>query len=268
MLEAHTDRTYEQELKQLRVLIARMGGEVSDMLARSLLAIRTGDAALAGAVIAADRRINALEVQVDELCMRIIARRQPVASDLRFIATSLKLDTDIERVGDLCVDICERVIDLGRPVDGEAGAALRWLGERVMEMLETAVEAFLGADVRLAKRVLESDEAVEDGYQRLFEMLLEAMRAARVPSEDGVRLQAVGRYLERIGAHATNLAEMTIFYAQGRDVRHRGRVGSRARGAALAPLARGASFAVSATGAASGAASAPAPGARSSVASA
>jgi phosphate transport system protein len=268
MQEAHTDRTYVEELKQLRGLIVRMGGEVSDMLARSLLALGAGDASLARAVIAADPRINTLEVEVDELCMRIIARRQPVASDLRFIATSLKLDTDLERVGDLCVDMCQRVLDLGRPVDGAAGAALRTMGDRVREMVETAVQAFLGADVGLAKRVLESDGAVEDAYRRLFEGLLERMRAASLPSEDGVRLQAAGRYLERIGAHATNVAEMAIFYARGRDVRHPGRVaGADARRASIAPLARGARFAVAATGTSSGAASAPTRGARPSVVS-
>jgi phosphate transport system protein len=224
MSETHTDRSYEQELAQIRALIKRMGAEVTDMLSRSLRALKNGDAAMARAVIASDRRVNRLEVDVDELCMRVIARRQPVASDLRFIATTLKLDTDLERVGDLCVDICERILELGAPVNAEAGARLETMGEKAGAMVDTALAAFLAGDVALAERVLESDAAVDEGYRQLFEMLLAGMRAGSRRSQDGVRLQAIGRYLERIGDHATNVAEMAIFYAQGRDVRHPGRV--------------------------------------------
>jgi phosphate transport system protein len=238
MPEKHTDRSYEQELAQIRSLVKRMGAEVTDMLSRSLRALRAGDASLARAVIGSDRRVNRLEVDVDELCMRVIARRQPVASDLRFIATTLKLDTDLERVGDLCVDICERILELGAPVSTEAGVRLDKMGEEVGAMVETALEAFLTGDVTLAERVLESDAAVDDAYRQLFEILLAGMRAGSRPSQDGVRLQAIGRYLERIGDHATNLAEMAIFYAQGRDVRHSGRVAERAPVAWIAGGAR------------------------------
>jgi len=220
MAETHTDRSFEQELKSVHSLVCIMGEAVSAMLTRTLRALETGDTVLAHQVISADRDVNRMEVELDELCMKVIARRQPVASDLRFLAMTLKLDTDLERMGDLCVDACERILELSMPVNPDAGALLQEMGARVQDRVETALRAFLGADVTLAERVIESDAAVNDGYHRLFGTLLAGMRAGARPSPMSVRLLAIGRCFERIADHAANIAEMAIFYAQGRDVRH------------------------------------------------
>ena len=113
----HTDRSYDAERGQIRLQVIQMGEQVRRMLARSLDALFAGDAEEARRIIAADRIVNRLEVDTDDLCLRVLARRQPVASDLRFIATALKINTDLERVGDLCANICEQIIALTGSVD-------------------------------------------------------------------------------------------------------------------------------------------------------
>ena len=227
---SHTDRGYDDELDEIRAQVGAMGEEVCAMLARSLDALVTGDLEAARAVIGADRRVNRLEVDIDELCLRVIARRQPVASDLRLIATTLKLDTDLERIGDLCVNVCERLLELRAATPPDLAARLRATGERARERIETALRAFLSGDVTLAERVLESDAAVDRSDADIFEQLRAGTRSAKACAG----LQAVARYIQRMGDHATNLAEMAIFVAQGRDVRHPGRIASSRSNGSLA----------------------------------
>ncbi|HET6197297.1 MAG TPA: phosphate signaling complex protein PhoU, partial [Acetobacteraceae bacterium] len=165
MSHEHTDRSYERELQQIRDHVTAMGTEVCNMLDGALRALGAGDRESARRIIAEDRIVNRLEVETDELCLTILARRQPVASDLRFIATALKLDTDLERIGDLCVNLCERSLQLQGTIDGGSTARLTEMGARVRAMIETALRAFVGRDVPLAESVFAVDAIVDRAYQ-------------------------------------------------------------------------------------------------------
>jgi phosphate transport system protein len=220
----HTDRVYDLELGEIRSRVEGMGDQVRRMIARSMDALIAGDAEEARRIIAADRIINRLEVDTDELCLRVLARRQPVASDLRLIATALKINTDLERVGDLCAAICERVIELTHPVDPAISDHLTAMAARVRIMIDDALRAFATCDVKLAQRVIDADMAVDQAYLEVFGALFEGMRRSPASVPDRIRVQGVAKILERMGDHATNVAEMVIFMVRGQDVRHRGRL--------------------------------------------
>jgi phosphate transport system protein len=223
----HTDRSYERELQQIRDHVTAMGTEVCNMLDGALRALGAGDRESARRIIAEDRIVNRLEVETDELCLTILARRQPVASDLRFIATALKLDTDLERIGDLCVNLCERSLQLQGTIDGGSTARLTEMGARVRAMIETALRAFVGRDVPLAESVFAVDAIVDRAYQDESRVVTKEMKRDAAAIQDGLRVRSMAKYLERMGDHATNLAEMVIFMVEGRDVRHPGRLDDR-----------------------------------------
>jgi phosphate transport system protein len=227
MTHAHTDLSYDQELQELEKRVTAMGAEVCNMLDRALRALRAGDPRAAREVVVADNAVNRLEVEIDEMCLAILARRQPVASDLRFIATALKVDTDLERIGDLCVNLCERLLQLSGAPDGDTGAELVDMGVQVRMMIETALRAFVSRDVMLAETVLDADDVVDKAYADTGEELAAEMGHEVAAVHDGLRLRSMAKYLERMGDHATNIAEMVIFMVEGRDVRHPGRLGDR-----------------------------------------
>jgi len=220
----HTDRSYDVELGEIRSRVIQMGEQVRRMIARSLDALIAGDAEEARRIIAADRIVNRLEIDTDALCLRTLARRQPVASDLRFIATALKISTDLERVGDLCAAMCERVIELTGPVDQQSSDHLTAMAAGVRIMIDDALRAFCSGDVKVAQRVIGADRVIDQAYLDVFGALFEAMRREPASLLNGIRLHGVAKVLERMGDHATNIAEMVIFMVRGQDVRHRGRL--------------------------------------------
>lgn len=216
----HTDREYEDELGQIREHVARMGQQVQAMLADSVRAFESRDAQLAQRIIASDRDVDRLEVETDELCMRVLARRQPMGSDLRLVTTAMKLVTDVERIGDLCVNIAERATELAQEPATESFEDISAMAQAVGEMVHQAMDAFAGADPAVAHSVIEADRAVDARYAQAFRQLLNRMMENRHNVSWATRVQAVAKYLERIGDHATNLAEMVVFMVQGRDIRH------------------------------------------------
>lgn len=227
MTHPHTDRSYEQELRQIRDHVTAMGTEVCTMLTGALRALASGDLESVRGIIVADKIVNRYEVEIDEMCLTILARRQPVASDLRFIATALKLDTDLERIGDLCVNLSERILQLQHALDAESAARFRDMGARVRSMIEAALRAFAAGDAALAESVLHADEVIDKAYAEAAEALAGRMGRDAGAVHDGLRLRAMAKYIERMGDHATNLAEMVIFMVEGRDVRHPGRLEDR-----------------------------------------
>ncbi len=222
----HTDREYEQELESLREHVLLMGARVEELLGGAMKAFEERDPELASRVAASDERVDQLEVEIDEMALRILARRQPVASDLRFITTTLKLVTDLERVADLGVNICERVVECGQggnPLPMRA-SLLRMAGA-ALAMFHDALDSFVAGDVTRARQVVARDREVDSYYAQIFPEFVSYL--VREPSlvEYATRMQAIGKYLERIADHATNLAEMVEFMVRGQDVRH----GARAR---------------------------------------
>jgi phosphate transport system protein len=216
----HTIRAYEQELRNLREKLLLMGSLVEEMIAKGVAALSARDTALAQATVRLDRRINRLECEVDELAMRILATRQPVASDLRFITTALKIVTDLERIGDLCVNICERVIELNeepplRPV-GDLGG----LADEATSVVHDALDALVARDVEKATKLLDRDAAIDEHYGRIFRDVLDLMAHEPAAVYRATRVQSIAKYLERIADHAMNIAETVVFLVKGTDIRH------------------------------------------------
>jgi phosphate transport system protein len=220
----HTDKEFEAELRRLREQILLMGAKVELMIASSIRALLERDSDLAHRMIEQDHEVNRLEVETDELCLRILARRQPVASDLRFITIALKLVTDLERIGDLGVNICERVLELNEEPPLKPYMDLTQMAEAARGMVREALDAFVASDVERAQQVLERDQVVDDYYAQIFRELLTYMMEDAKNIYRATRIQSIAKYLERIGDHATNLAEMVVFMVKGKDIRHLGKL--------------------------------------------
>jgi phosphate transport system protein len=220
LMKKHTDREYEGELATLRERVLLMGAKVEESIKSSVRALVERDSVLAQRMIDFDHQINRLEVESDELCLRILAKRQPVASDLRFITMALKLVTDLERIGDIGVNICERVLELNEEPPLRTDGSLQLMAEAAESMVHDALDAFVQGDVDRAQQVIARDKLVNDMYTQLNRALLTYMMEDPRNIYRATRLQSIGKYLERIGDHATNLAEMVVFMVKGKDIRH------------------------------------------------
>lgn len=219
--KAHTDREYEAELRELKDKLLRMAGLVEEMIANATRAMAEADLELARATIQADGRVNALEIETDELCLLILAKRQPLASDLRMITLAMKMVTDLERIGDLAVNICERVLALGTPPPPAVAQRLERMSAVGQSMVRDSIDGFVAGDVVKARTVFSRDQQVDDGYRELTLELQEEMTRERKFVDQGIHLQAIAKFLERIADHGTNLAELVIFQVEGKDVRHK-----------------------------------------------
>jgi phosphate transport system protein len=216
----HTSKTYEHELRTLREKLLLMGSLGEEMIAKGMTALGKRDAELARATILVDRRIDRLECEADELAMRILATRQPVASDLRFLTAALKIVTDLERIGDLAVSICERVVELCDEPALPARIDLAGLADEAGSALHEALDALVAHDARHATELLRRDDAIDEHYGRIFGEVLRMMGDDPATIFRATRLQSVAKYLERIADHAMNVSETVIFVVQGRDIRH------------------------------------------------
>jgi len=216
----HTDREYEHELLQLREMLLVMGSHVEDIIGNSIEALLERDGKLAERTIAADKVVDRMEVELDGLCLQILARRQPVASDLRFITLVLKVVTDLERIADLGVNICERVVELNTEPQLKPYVDIPHMGREAQSMLREALDAFVAKDAERARKVIDRDQVVDALYAQVFRELLTFMMESAHNVYRATRLQSVAKYIERMSDHTTNLAEMVIFMVDGQDVRH------------------------------------------------
>lgn len=222
MNRRHTSREYEDELQQLREHVLLMGAKVEQLIKNAIEALLTRNTELAKKMILADREVNRLELAIDELCLHILARRQPVASDLRLITITMKLVTDLERIGDLGVNISERVVELNEEPPLKPYVDLPKMAEIAMGMVHDALDAFVASDDSQAEDIIARDETVDAYYHQIFRELLTYMMEDAKNIARATRLQSIAKYIERIGDHATNLAEMVIFAVKGKDPRHKG----------------------------------------------
>ncbi len=224
MPRLHTDRLYEEELRRIREMLLMMGAKVEEMLSQAMRALIDRDTELAERTLGIDRRINRLEMEVDDLCLRVLARRQPVASDLRFVTMALKVVTDLERMGDLGVNICERVIELNQEPPLKPYAEIVHMADAALEMLREALDAFVAADADRAQAIIERDSKVDEYYGAIFRELLTSMMEDPKNIFRATRVQSIAKYIERVADHATNLAEMVVFMVRGKDIRHVGKL--------------------------------------------
>jgi phosphate transport system protein len=216
----HTDQEFEQELRHLREQLLLMGSHVEGIISASLRALVERDSDLAQRTIEADRVVDRLEIEIDGLCLQILARRQPVASDLRFVTMVLKAVTDLERMGDLGVNISERVVELNNEPPLKPYVDLPRMADATQLMLREALDAFVAKDADRAGRVIARDQIIDDLYGQIFRELLTYMMEEAKNVYRATRLQSIAKYLERIADHATNLAELVVFMVKGSDIRH------------------------------------------------
>ncbi len=218
----HTDKMFEAELKDLREKLLTLGGLVEQAIVLSVRSLSERDSEMAEGVREADKRVNRLEVEIDELCLRLLALRQPAASDLRFITLALKVVTDLERIGDLAVNVAERALQLNQEPPLKPYVDVPQMAEIAQRMLKDALDAFVAGDASMARAVLRKDEEVDQLYHGIFRELLGFMVEDPQTTPRAMAVLFVAKHLERIADHATNVAEMVIFYVEGRDVRHPG----------------------------------------------
>ena len=216
----HTDRQYEEELSGLRQRILEMGGLVEKQIANAVRALVGRDVTLAEETMRKDQMVNRLDVEIDELCIRLLALRQPAARDLRFITTALKITTDLERIGDRAVSVSERAIELATESPLKPYIDIPRMAEIALAMLRRSLDAFVREDTDLALEVCRSDDEVDKLNGQIFRELLSFMIEDPQTITRAMRILFVSKYLERIADHATNIAEMVIYMVKGKSIRH------------------------------------------------
>ncbi len=214
-------RHFDEELEGLHKEILKIGAFVQEAIYKSIESLKNRDKAQAKEVIASDDRIDQLELAIDEHCIDLIARHQPMASDLRFITTGMKINAELERIADLAVDICQRVLEL---VDKPLLKPLidtPKLAEIAQDMVRNAIDAFIKKDVGLAKKVVGTD-AQADKLRNVIcdELIKDYMSKDSSTADRAVPLLLIVRHLERICDHATNIAEDVIYMVEAKVVKH------------------------------------------------
>ncbi len=220
----HSDPHYEAELKQLHVTLLEMGGLVERQIANAITALVNRDDAVARATIEKDHTVNRHDVDIDELSLRLLALHQPTARDLRLITTALKITTDLERIGDMAVNLCERVLELNEEPQLKPYIDIPRMADVAKTMLHESLEAFVHEDVDLALKVCRDDDIIDGLNGQLFRELLSFMMEDPRTVTRGLRLLFVAKYIERIADHATNISEMVVFMVKGKSIRHLDRV--------------------------------------------
>jgi phosphate transport system protein len=210
----------EKELSDLKERLLTMGSVVEAQVARSIKSLVDRDNAIASKVIEADHEVNRMEVEIDEECIRLLALRQPEAGDLRFITTAMKIVTDIERIGDLAVDVSERALELNEEPNLKPYIDIPRMAKAARNMLKEALDAFVNRNSELAWSVLDQDDFVDELNKQIFRELLSFMIEDPHSTSRAIRITYISKYLERIADHATNIAEMVVYLVEGRIIRH------------------------------------------------
>jgi phosphate transport system protein len=218
----HIDRGYETELDELLGAVLLMGATVEAQFSDSVRAFLDLDLRAAQRISAADAEADRLEREIDATCVQLLARRQPMGSDLRFVTTIFKVVTDLERIGDLATGICERTLDSQGVAHRRSVSDLEHLAALARDMLHDALDSLVAGDVIRAGRLVQRDREIDEHYARFASALGAAMGRQPESIESMMRLWVVAKAIERVADHATSIAEMVVFMVDGRDVRHAG----------------------------------------------
>ena len=213
-------RHFLKELGELQQKLLEMGGLVESSIRESVLTLVEHRAQHAATVWSNEARINRLEIEIDELAVRLLALQQPIAGDLRFITAAIKINTDLERMGDLAVNIAQRAVLLIENPVQKAFVEIPRMAMLSQQMVGKALDAFVRRDPDLAREVLLSDDEVDSLRSGIHRELIGFMKKDSTVIAEGVDLILISRHLERIADHATNIAEDTLFLVKGVDVRH------------------------------------------------
>ena len=209
-----------REIENLKERVLRLSIDIEDRLRKALQAVATVDVALAQAVIDGDVEIDKREVAIEEECLKLLALHQPVASDLRFVIATLKVNNDLERIGDLAVNIADRARLLANVPSPGICLPIDRMGTLSIGMLRKVFQAFMDHDARLAAEVVASDDGVDDMNREMIASVVGRMRAGDPSPEALLLLLGVSRELERVGDHASSIAEDLIYMFKGEIVRH------------------------------------------------
>ncbi len=221
MIEGHIYKLFDEELRELKEKILFEGSLVEKAVRNAIKALQTRDSELARRVIEDDDLINKKEVEIEEFCIKLLALRQPAAKDLRFITTAVKINYDLERMGDMAVNVCERVLDLNLEPQLKPYIDLPEVAEIAQTMVKESLEAFVREDVQLAWKVTNEDEKVDHRTEQIFRELLTYMSEDLKTISRATRLLFIAKYLERLADHAVSIAELVIFLVEGKIIRHR-----------------------------------------------
>jgi phosphate transport system protein len=211
---------FDEELIALKEKVLKLGLMVETAIRDSVKALVERDSELAREVIKRDHLVNALDVSIDEECVRLIALRQPMARDLRLITTAMKITTDLERMGDLAVNIAERALELNEEPQLKPFENIPKMAAITQSMVRDALDAFVAGCSRLPYEVIKKDDEVDDLNVRNFNELLSLMLQDPKIIPLAVKRTYIAKYLERIADHATNIAEMIIYMCKGKMIRH------------------------------------------------
>ncbi|NJC87711.1 MAG: phosphate signaling complex protein PhoU [Desulfuromonas sp.] len=220
MEREHIIRQYDLELNEIREKLLEMGGKVEVMIANAMKSLVERDSALAEETIAFDHHINHMEVEIDEKCLQVLARRQPTARDLRFLTLALKIVTDLERIGDQCRNIAKRVLELNTEPPLKPYIDLPRMSAAAATMVREALDAFVKGDAELALKVCKDDAFVDALNDQIQRELLVFMMTDPSSISRAIKVNYISKCLERVADHATNVAEMVIFMVKGKDIRH------------------------------------------------
>ena len=214
------ERYLDVELNNIKKKLLLMGGSVESQLQDVLQALTERNSDLAIRVVENDLLINVLDVEIDETCLSLLALHHPTAGDLRFITTTMKISTELERMSDLAENIAERAIELNEEPQLKPYIDIPRMAEWTSQMVKECLDAFVNRDTELARKVCRDDDFVDDLTEQLFRELISFMLEDSRTITRATRLTFIGKYYERIADHATNIAELVVYMVEGKIIRH------------------------------------------------
>jgi phosphate transport system protein len=215
-------RHFEREMEHLKRRLLEMGATVEDLVARSMQALMERDAALAQDAIELEREIDRQEIQIEEECLKLLALYQPVAGDLRFVTAVMKINNDLERMGDLGGHIAERAVVLSQHREIALPVDLRRMAAAAQRMVRQSLDALVNQDADLAQQVILADNEIDVFHQEMFPLVAAQMRRQPESIEVLFHVLSASRHLERIADYATNVAEDVVYLVRGEIIRHQG----------------------------------------------
>lgn len=217
----HTSREYERELQEIKEGLLYLGALTERAIAGGVTALLEKDSALAAKVICEDDQIDALDVELEERCIRLLALRQPAARDLRFITTAIKINGHLERIGDMAANIAEKVIILNDIPQIKPYIDLPRMAEIARDMIRESLDAMVREDIALANRVREEDAVIDQLNEQIFRELLTFMMEDPRKIQPSLYIMQISKNLERIADHAEGIADMVVYMITGESIRHR-----------------------------------------------
>ena len=223
-MNAHEGQQWRPELVRLRDDLLLMAGQVEQMLANAVRSLVSKDTGLARETIDTDRLVNQAEIDLDNACVATLETHPLGRQELRVVTVTPKMVTDLERIADLAVNICERVIDLNAQASIDPYIEIQEMAQCAQAMIRDAIDAFIALDSAKAAEVIKADDTVDELYRRAFRRMLQQMLQNPEHIARGIHIQSIAKFLERVGDHATNLAEQVVLMVGGEDLRHVGRL--------------------------------------------